>query len=157
MYRIFSILTAVIMLFSLTHRAYAQDSAAAPAVTADSPQVAADTGTVTTDKTGMAGPIIDKLFPVLITGLVSAFWWVVGKLAPPWKKVPEVGKWIALYVTGFLLTKTGLFGVVDGQTLTAAGVLAMAETGAAGLIFKLGGHKVVPPPVVVEASTARKR
>jgi hypothetical protein len=117
----------------------------------------ADTAVVA-DKTGLFGGLINHYFGAIIALIQSALVWVFGKSSPTWKKFPEPLKWGVLYLVGFALTwislKTGFGGVqIEGNALTTTGVLAAVPTLASGLIFKLGGHKVPPPPSAPEART----
>lgn len=105
----------------------------------------ADTAVVA-DKTGIAGALIDHYFGAIVAAIQSGLLWIFTKSSPAWAKVPEVLKWGVLYLVGFVLTwlslKTGIGGVkIDGNALTAAGVLAAVPTVASGLIYKLGGHR----------------
>lgn len=101
-----------------------------------------------TDRTGIFGPLIDHYFGAIVALIQSGGLWLATKASPGWKRTPEPVKWGILYLIGVGLTwlslKTG-FGSepIEGNALTLAMVLGSVPTLASGLIFKIGGHKVV--------------
>lgn len=132
-------IAVVLTLFSLPHLLYAfQDS----------------TGTSSTDHTGFLGPVIDYWFLPAIVLLQSAATKLFAFITPAWQRLSQILKWTILYGTGLLITFVGAkLGWLDlhvtGDTLTqlgTSGVLALFPTAAAGLVYKIAGHKVPPPP-----------
>jgi hypothetical protein len=110
--------------------------------------LAQDSTVVVADRTGAFGLLIDHYFGAIVALIQSGLTWVFTKESAAWRRIPEVAKWGVLYAIGYVLTfislKTGFGGAtIDGNALTTAGVLAAVPTLASGLIFKLGGHKVV--------------
>ncbi len=103
-----------------------------------------------TDKTGLAGAVIDHWFLPVVALLQSGATKLLAFAMPGWQKLNQLVQWTILYGAGLLITFVGIkLGWVHlnvtGDTLSqlgTAGVLATFPTAAAGLIYKISGHKV---------------
>lgn len=112
---------------------------------------AQDSNAVIPDKTGLFGAVIDHWFLPVVGAVQSGVTWVIAHgLGATWKKINVMVQWTILYGVGLIVSYVGvrlgwmgLSVTPEGlQALGVAGVLATFPTAAAGLIYRLGGHRV---------------
>lgn len=95
------------------------------------------------DKTGIFGPVIDKIFPVVVAFLTSLAVKVVAAANAGFAKTSEPVKWIALYAFALAFNKlAGLLGITGVDPLAPVLGLSLVQTVSAALIFKFGQRHV---------------
>jgi hypothetical protein len=103
----------------------------------------AQDSTTVVDKTGIFGPIIDSLFPVVVTFLTSLAVKIVAAANDGFVKTSPVVKYIALYLfaLGFNYL-AGFLGITAVDPLAPVLTLSLVQTVAAAAVYRFGSHTV---------------
>jgi hypothetical protein len=101
------------------------------------------------DKIGIFGPVLDKLWPVVVTFLTSLVVKGIALANQGFAKADAYVKWIALYFFAMLFNLGARFlGITELDPLAPVFGLGLVQTGAAALVYRFGQHRV---PAVASA------
>ncbi len=95
------------------------------------------------DQTGIFGPIVDKIFPVVVAFLTSLTVKAISAANAGFAQTSEPVKWIALYAFALAFNKiAGLLGITGVDPLAPVLGLSLVQTVAAAMVYKFGAHRV---------------
>ncbi len=115
----------------------------------------AQDSTVVADKTGIFGPVIDAVFPVVVTFLTSLTVKLVSTANVQFARTSPVVKYVALYLFAMLFNYIGSkVGWAPVDAMAPIFGLSLVQTVAAAMVYRFGSHAV---PVVTASGDAFTR